>query len=166
MIDSSTAAAVWGELSRTPTEAVHALGLTGRAAEILADIGLPRTAEPFFTSAALTLLPQPGSTGTRIRFGTDLGTSLIVQVPDGPVVSVPDPAGAPTRYVNADLASYAEFLLETCRSWRTFPGLDDEQIDTRIDALEQHLLSVDPTAFGNPAHCWPVVFEQLRDGLL
>lgn len=164
MIDPAQAALVWRDVVRTPVETSHALGLAGGAAGVLARVGVPASAEPLFAAVPLRPVTSGPGAGT-IQFGTDLGSVLCVRPPDGAVLSVTDAAGT-VRRVNADLASFVEFLLRTCRARDRFPELADDQIDRSVDLLRIELGRIDPSAFDDPDHWWALIFEQLSDGLL
>ena len=164
MIDPTEAARVWGNLLRTPAGSVRELGLIGGAADVLALVGLPVSAEPLFAAVPpRTITSGPGA-GT-IQFGTDFGSLICVRPPDGEVLSV-RPDGGPVRRVNVDLASIAEFLCRTGGALARFPQLDDDQIDRSVVTLRQELLLIDPSAFADSDHWWALIFEQLSDALL
>jgi hypothetical protein len=164
MIDPIDAAQVWGELAPVPPQVARDLGLSEEASEVLANPGLPVSAEPLFAAVALQRVAT--AEGTVVQFGTDFGTRICLRPPTGPVQSIPDVQSMLVRFVNADLDSFATFLLETCRARTQFPDLGDDEIDAMIEVLEQNLLAVDATAFDDPDNWWSVIFEQLRDGLL
>ena len=166
MIDAAVAAEVWGPLARVPTRTLSELGIGSQAAYVLGELGLPIAAEPQFAPVPAEPMTASDLSGRLVRFGTDAGSSLCLVPPDGAVISVPATSDLQQRYVNADLGSFASFLLEVCRIRRQFPALDDAQIDTALDDLEERLRSMDETAFADPEHWWSVIFEQLRDGLL
>lgn len=164
MTDPTDAARVWGDPVRWPAEPVRDLGLSGRAAEVLVRVGLPAAAEPLFAAGPLRpvlLGPEAGA----IQFGTDFGLRICVRPPDGEVVSVREDGG-PVRRVNADLASFAEFLFRAASTLATFPQLDDDAIDRSVATLRQELLRIDSSAFADPDDWWALIFEQLSDGLL
>ena len=166
MIDPATAADVWGSLARVSPETLNQLGIGPRAAYVLGEVGLPVAVDPLFVFTPAESMPSDRQPGRLIRFGTDGGSSLCLTPPDDAVVSLPAAPELPVRYVNADLESFAGFLLEVCRARRQFADLDDAQIDAMIDDLQRQLQRADETAFADPEHWWSVIFEQLRDGLL
>lgn len=165
MISRSNAVQIWGELAPVPPETVRSLGLASGAAELLVTVGLPLSAEPLFAAVSPSLVESGPGQGT-VHFGTDFATMMCVAPPDGPVHSISEHAGLTTRYVNASLGSFVEFLFHTCRVRKHIPDLDDDSIDREIYDLHAQLNRVDPSAFGNPDSWWSVIFEQLRNGLL
>lgn len=168
MIDPAELNRVCGEVVRHEPARISALGLTGRAALALTDLGIPCEVEDFVYATVLQFMDTATLPGADrwVRFGTDGGTSLCVASPDGPVVSIPDSPALPVRHVNGDLVAYLQFLLRTVETRQGFVGRTDDETDARIDELEQHLRAVDASALEDPDSWWSVVIEQLRDGLL
>ncbi|MFT3833865.1 MAG: SUKH-4 family immunity protein [Micropruina sp.] len=164
MIDPTEAARAWENPLRTPAGPVGKLGLIGGAADVLVGVGLPVSAEPLFAAVRPRPITSGPGAGT-IQVGTDFGSLICVRPPDGEVLSV-RADGGPVRRVNADLASFAEFLALTSGVLARFAQLDDDQIDRSVATLRQQLLRLDPSAFADPDDWWALIFEQLSDGLL
>lgn len=165
MIEPANADRVWGKTSRVPADVLDRFDIRSAAAEALGVSGLPVSAEPLFEATSLATVPCAGRRDL-VRFGTDFGTSICVDPPNGEVLSVPEDAALRVRFVNSDVESFATFLLETCKTRPKFPDLGDDEIDAAIEVLEARLFTIDPPAFADPDTWWSVIFEQLRDGLL
>ena len=167
MISNDDLAQLWGEANvvRSNVDA-QAMPLPADAITILSEVGLPRHADPLFEVGDLAMIRIPGRHGLYCRFGSDLGTDLCVSAKTGEVGSFSSTGKYPARFVNTSLALFAEFLVLVSAERNRFPGLDDDQIDHLIAALEERLRQLDEHAFADSDNWWAVIFEQLRDGLL
>jgi hypothetical protein len=158
---------LWGEANVVrPNVDTQVISLPADAITVLRDVGLPRHADPLFEVRDLAMIRIPGRHGPYCRFGSDEGSDLCVSAETGEVGSF-SPAGEyPARFVNTSLPLFVEFLVSVSAERSRFPGLDDDEIDHLVAALDERLQQLDEPAFADPDNWWSVIFEQLRDGQL
>lgn len=154
------------EVVRVDADQVDLLGLPEAARRVLVDVGVPRSVEPLFEFRPLeTITNTKGE--VYCRFGTDEGTSLLINVGDGTVSAVSLEGLYPERFVNTDLETFFEFLREVTLARRQVARLHDhEAIERILEALQGSLVARDNLAFADPENWWSVVLEQLTHGLL
>lgn len=168
MVSHDDLVRLWGE-----TNIVHprakprdTLTLPPDATQVLAEVGLPRRADPLFEVTGLRMVDVPGRGGRYCQFGSDFGTALCISANNGEIVSLSLTGEYPDRFVNSTLALFVEFLVLVSTERARFLDLGDEDIDQLIAELNNRLLGLDERALGNPDNWWAVVVEQMRDGLL
>lgn len=149
---------------RLDAAAADALGLEGENRRALVDVGLPRRAAPFFTAAEPERVDLAGR--SLVRVGGDGATAVCVDAATGDVVSVSPDGRYPERFVNSDLAAFADFLTRVEDARRRLVAVPDDDAERAVDALASQLRARDPRALADPDAWWSVVVEQIRDGLL
>ncbi|WP_329521647.1 SUKH-4 family immunity protein [Spirillospora sp. NBC_01491] len=77
-----------------------------------------------------------------------------------------DPDYGSTRFVNADTASFARSLALLTRGRQRMRGCDPYTAGEIVERLQAQLAAVDPAAFNGEEHWWPLVVEQMWNGLL
>jgi hypothetical protein len=100
-----------------------------------------------------------------VTIGNDGGVPICVDTQSGRVVV--RESDHEVRLVSSSLPMFGKFvaLYDTYR--RTVIDLHDAaEIAALISRIEGEMIAVDPDAMSHPDHYWPVVVEQMRDGLL
>jgi hypothetical protein len=136
---------------------------------LLRDVGLPRHVGPIFEAAALDRAPVEEFTRGLRRFvvvGTDLGTSICVDLQSHSVYSIDRDGLLPDRFVNSDLASLVWSLCRVASHWAETRGWSDEAYIGAVGPLADDLANVDARALDDPDNWWSVVLEQVSSGML
>jgi hypothetical protein len=73
--------------------------------------------------------------------------------------------GSRTRPVNSTLHAFGAFLMYFEDYRRRVRGLGEEESLSLISEVEKKMKELDPSSMRDAAY-WPVIVEQMRDGLL
>ncbi len=155
---------VWSpaEIEHLSLTACQALGLGNETARVLSEAGVPKSVEYMFELRPLA----PRANGDWIGFGSDGGCDLAVRAPSGEVRAI---AGSPevmSRFVNSSLPQFLQFLARVTGERRITVDLPEDEALARLEDLIDFLRQADPPALSDRDHWWPVLFEQMADGLL
>jgi SUKH-4 immunity protein len=155
----------WGDaLAAWPDEAVAGLPLTGEDARYLTGVGLPSGVD-----WSLTMSTPAGRADVEIRDG------LPLLAHDGPVpiavdrdatsrVVALEPRGP--RVVNSSVPAFGRFLMLYQDYRLRVRGLSEQETESLIDEVAGKMRAGDPFATDDPEGYWPIVIEQMRQGLL
>lgn len=72
----------------------------------------------------------------------------------------------PRRFLNSRVECLGDFLemyVSHCHDTSEAPDAD---IDRAVLELERRMHGIDPEALDDPGHWWPLILEQMKDGLL
>jgi hypothetical protein len=143
--------------------------------DALRDVAIPESSKEFLVTMGLPVSPGLGLSFDGRRGVPVLGTvptlrqlSVDYEVPicldeglSGAVVAIESEWS--TRFVNGSVERFAEclgFYAEYARA------VDDASAGALVDEAERRARAADPAAFEDVEHWWPVIIEQMRDGLL
>ncbi|MGW3244287.1 SUKH-4 family immunity protein [Streptomyces sp. NPDC001070] len=160
-------------------------GVPDIVAQTLTWSGLPVDFGPFFWAQAQPGRPVPTlaelaaergvqpapDAGSYLVMGNDFGRQLCVQYGTAHIVAVPleaEPSGAPAvpQFVNSSLPEFARCLALLGKMWRWRLNLTPEQAGRWTVDFQNQLAALDPAAVASPEHWWPVLIEQMWDGML
>jgi hypothetical protein len=154
----------WGDaLVRWPEDVVDRMSLSQPNAEYLRGVGLPVGVEWSFRVAA----PHAGESPTMAAgFPAIADHDGVVPICVDPrtahVVAIEDETH---RFVNSDIPRFGTFLMLFRNYCLRVKDLDEEAAQRVIDQVENDMTQIDSAAM-QPESYWPVVVEQMRDGLL
>ncbi|MEU4094576.1 SUKH-4 family immunity protein [Streptomyces sp. NPDC026673] len=170
---------------RFDQRAVARQGVPDVVAQTLTWSGLPVDFGPFFWAQAQPGRPVPTlaelaaergvqpapDAGSYLVMGNDFGRQLCVQFGTAHIVAVPleaGPGGAPAvpQFVNSSLPEFVRCLALLGKMWRWRLGLTPEQAGRWTVDFQNQLAALDPAAVASPEHWWPVLIEQMWDGML
>jgi SUKH-4 immunity protein/Xanthomonas XOO_2897-like deaminase len=77
-----------------------------------------------------------------------------------------DPLTGRTRFVNTGPAELARSLTLLARGRQRMRGLDPYAAGEMVERIQEQLAAVDPDAFHGEHHWWPLIVEQMWNGLL
>lgn len=153
-----------GRLGPWPRDVLAKTGLAPDDAEYLAQVGLP-----VGVAWNLTIpTPDAGAEPPRAK-------GLIVVAFDGPVPLCVDPRmggsvvaieDAGRRTVNSNVRLFGRFLVVYHAYRLGVRDLEEADAERLIDEVAEAMVSLDPAAMADGESYWPVVVEQMRDGLL
>jgi hypothetical protein len=84
----------------------------------------------------------------------------------GCVVAVETAVGGSKRFINSSVECFGEFLVLYQEHWKAARAVSEEEIVKFISGVEERIRKADPEAFDDPNNYWPVVVEQMNQGLL
>lgn len=168
MTDEATQATFtfWGDkLVTWPKDVVMRAGLSVADSEYLTTVGLPCGVDWNFEIAAPSAERLPTLFERLIVLARDGGVvPICVDLSDDKrIVAV---EGAHKRPVNSSVQQFGAFLM-LYQNYRAQVGeLDDDAIEQLINETERKMRQLDPQAMANVEAYWPVIVEQMRDGLI
>jgi hypothetical protein len=158
----------WGidRLQRWSLEDLATAKLPDETVRFLTTVGLPNLDDWSFRFDASKGLPRLASRPSYLVLGHDFEVPICIDERRGGAVILfenqPDRA---ERYVNVSVRKLAESLViyQQCRA---AVASDDSHAAALIAVTERLLREADPSAFVDVESCWPVIIEQMNDGLL
>jgi hypothetical protein len=85
---------------------------------------------------------------------------------NGCVVEVAEDFGGPERYINTSVELFGEFLVHY-QQYRLIARATEDDVSDVVAATERRMRKADAAAFdGVDDYWWPLIIEQMRDGLL
>lgn len=99
-----------------------------------------------------------------IGIGRDNGTEICIN-PNNEIVSVDTYGVYPQRFVNSSLKSLFECVAIYLTYSDRLMSVDDDEIGVLIGEIRQKLSHVDEKALDDEENWWPVILEQVEDGL-
>jgi SUKH-4 immunity protein len=151
---------VWDE----PTLRGSALPLQTRA--FLCEIGLPDGVDWTLRFDNQQFPQLPGRNQYRVIGHDDVVPICIDLSAGGRLVAVESDVGGGVRYINSDVEHFAECLVYYQQYRIAARTTDESEIQDVIDSTAEKMKGADPTAFVDPNSYWPVVVEQMNQGLL
>jgi hypothetical protein len=153
----------WGDaLVPWPKDVVGEMGLGELDALYLREVGLPVGVD----WTLVVLPPQPGS-----RLPMHDGECIIAVEDPVPICVERDGrivAAAPSGklHVNANVRAFGAFLLLYQEYRLRVRGLNETESQQLITGTETKMRDVDPAAMQDSEAYWPVIVEQMKNGLL
>lgn len=155
----------WGDaLRRWPAAVFSGFGLSDADVSYLVDIGLPAgvdwtiSIDPPVLGAALTL-----HAGMPI-VAHDTLMPICIDGDRADLVVVCEPGHH--RPVNSNVRVFGTFLMLYQEYRLKVMTLEDDEAEHLIDETEQRMRALEPRLMSDSEAYWPVVVEQMRDGLL
>jgi hypothetical protein len=161
----------WGSenLKRWSASCIRDVVMPRSSREFLTDVGLPDKEEWTlrFDEEADQLPRLRGKTSYR-RLGFDGSIPICIdENRGGCIVVLESEMGGPERYVNSNVESFAAFLTLYGQYRRTPQSVTEKDlIENVIPRIEGEMREIDPIAFSYVENYWPVIVEQMKDGLL
>lgn len=84
----------------------------------------------------------------------------------GCVVAVETEVGGSERFINSSVERFGEFLVLYQEYRKAARAVSEEEIVKFISGVEERMRKADPKAFDDPNNYWPVIVEQMNQGLL
>ena len=175
--------ALWGadRLVRAPWVALEPLKVPLASKKFLSDVGMPVEELLCITfydlkenwlptlreeATAKKLPPPPYSDQYRVLGRGGHAPNLYLdERAGGSVVEIDlEPEGC-ARFVNSSVEALAAFLVAFRKSF-VREGMSDEENKHYVARMKADLMRVDGRAFSDPQNWWPLVVEQMEDGLL
>jgi hypothetical protein len=154
----------WGDaLIPWPADAIAAMGLDELDARYLREVGLPVGID-----WTLVVTPPPHGTRPPMHDGEWIlavdGPFPICVERGGRIVVAAEPTGK--LHVNANVRAFGAFLVFYQEYRMRVRGLDETESQQLINDAEAKMRGTDPAAMRDADAYWPVILEQMRDGLL
>lgn len=154
----------WGPaLARWPDDVVSQMKITGANGRYLREVGLPTGIE---WNLEIHVPSSDATSGNHdcVALAYDGCVPICVVPHDGDeVVALEDGS---RRLVNANVPAFGAFLM-LYHEYRTrVRDLDEDDALTLIAEIDERMRSADPLAMAGPENYWPLIVEQMRDGLL
>src|SRR5712691_11585156 len=160
----------WGRdnLKRWSEANLRDVAIPRSSKSFLAEVGLP-LAEKWtlrFDSKADQLPRLPNKSSCR-RIGLDDVVPICLdEQHSGRIVAVEEGIGGTERYINSSVESFGQCLV-LYQQYRTAARVStEEDVQKVIITTEEQMRKIDPTAFRDPDNWWPVIVEQMKQGLL
>jgi len=149
-------------------ESLRSLNIDVISKSFLSEVGLP-----FEVGLTLRFDPEEGEIPRLPKFEhfcrvgfDDFVPICIDESKMGRLVAVEDEEAGTERYVNASVEDFAEFLVYYEQYRTSVRGVSEDEALRLVAATEERMRSADPTAFKDPESWWPMIIEQMRDGML
>lgn len=162
--------AFWGaeNLKRWPEDSVREVSIPESSKAFLAQVGMPfREKWTLRFDPADCQLPRLPNHIYYRRLGFDDVVPICLdEQADGNVVALEREVGGTERYINSGVEAFGECLVyyqQYRQAVRGISGLD--QIEKLIAAGES-IYQTDPSAFEHPDNWWPLILEEMHQGLL
>lgn len=147
----------------------------------LRDVAIPQSSKQFLIEVGLpykedwTLrfdpeadhLPQLANKGScrRIAFD-DFVPICLNEKRDGCVVAIETDVGGSEQFINTSVECFGEFLVLYQEYRKLARAVSEEEIMKIIPGIEERMQRADPKAFDDSNNYWPVIVEQMNQGLL
>lgn len=158
----------WGEdrLKRWGENILTGAGLPAGTQAFLSEIGLPVGVDWTFRFNPEQLPTLPGRNQYRIIGYDDVVPICIDVGAGGRVIAAETSVGGADRYINSDVERFAECLVYFQQYRIAARKVSESEIQEVINTTQKKMQASDLTAFANPNYWWPVIVEQMNDGLL
>jgi hypothetical protein len=147
----------------------------------LRDVAIPQASKRFLNEVGLpceedwTLrfdpegdrLPRLPDKANYRRIGFDDSVPICLdEKQDGCVVAVETEVGTSERFINSDVEHFGEFLVLYQEYRNAARAVSEEEIVKIIPGIGERMHKADPKAFDDSNNYWPVIMEQMNQGLL
>lgn len=159
----------WGteKLQRWSEEAVNNALLPQSSKTFLTTVGLPQNKRwtlQFNPSLGLTNLPDRPN--YRV-IGHDYHVPVCLdETRSGAVIAVEGSGSTGERFVNSNVEALGRFLVCYEDYCRLAEGLPEELIMEIVNSITKRMEGIDFPALQNPESYWPIIIQQIRNGLL
>jgi hypothetical protein len=160
----------WGRdnLKRWTAASLRDVSIPVSSKSFLIEVGLPYRVDWTlqFDNEAEQLPRLPNKKNYR-RIGYDDVVPLCLDEEDsGRIIAVEDVIGGRERFINSGVDRFAECLVYY-QQYRTSVRIaPEEEVPKLVAAAEEHMREADSLAFSDANNWWPVIIEQMNQGLL
>ncbi|MGO8843380.1 MAG: SUKH-4 family immunity protein [Methyloceanibacter sp.] len=158
----------WENLKRWSEDSLRDVVIPQPSKQFLIQVGLPCNED-----WTLRFDPEPDhvprlpnkANYRRIGFDDDVPICLD-EKRDGCVVAVETEVGGSERFINSSVERFGHFLVLYEEYRKAARAVSEEVIVKIIPGIEERMRKADPKVFDNPNNYWPVIVEQMNQGLL
>jgi SUKH-4 immunity protein len=159
----------WGgeNLIRWPESALRTIAIPEKSKIFLAQVGMPNQKgwTLHFESGAGELNLGYRRNCRRIGFD-DVVPICLDEDGQGRVIAAEQAVGGKERYINSSVEAFGACLVQYQTYRNEVRTTSEEQIPQLVDKTEKSMRSIDGSAFESIDNYWPVIIEQMRQGLL
>lgn len=160
---------VWGDsLIKISPSLIRGYLISSNTKNFLLSIGLPGDENDlinFYTNPEFHLAYKHLN-DRYIVIGDDFGTKICIDEKSDEIFSVDDREELPTRFINSNI----EFLLAFLVIYKShLPLLEDATDDEAVKIVKKMkkvFREIDSKALKNEENWWPLILEQIEDGLM
>ena len=160
----------WGQenLNRWSESSLRDVAIPQPSKRFLIEVGLPSNEDwTLRFDPEADHLPQLPNKGNYRRIGFDDFVPICLdEKRSGCVVAVEKDVGGSERFINSSVERFGEFLVLYQEYRKTARAVSEEEIVKAIAGIEEGMRKADPKAFDDPNNYWPVILEQMNQGLL
>ena len=161
----------WGveNLRRWSIEAVDELRIPSDAKEYLCSVGLPCNVDWIFSfDPDADDCPSVSASNHLKIIGYHYEVPICIDEDDtGAIVAAESVFGDPDSFINESVIAFGHFLMLFRRyGLERADSVPDIVNDEIVDAMEQRMRHLDISAFQRAEAFWPVIINQMHDGLL
>lgn len=163
--------AFWGadNLRRWSPDALRGVKIPQSSKDFLIRVGLPTKDVGWtmrFDDEAASLPRMPGkSTYRRIGFD-DFVPICLDEARNGSVMLIDPPWCAENDFVNSSVEAFGQFVMWYQQYRQDGPGLTEPEVEPLIAETERRMRDRDAAAFADGNNFWPVILEQMYNGML
>ena len=100
-----------------------------------------------------------------IVIGNDLCTDICINI-KGEIVSVDPQQVYPTRFINADLECFIQFIIIYLSHEERIIDASDDEINKILNDIRKEFDIVDKLVLQNEENWWSIILEQIEWGLM
>lgn len=160
----------WGydNLKRWPESSLRDVNIPHSSKQFLMSVGLPCKEDWTlrFDPEADQLPRLPNKTSCRRIGFDDVVPICLDEERKGCVVAIETDIGGTERFVNSSVERLGEFLVLYQEYRKAARTLSEAEILKLIPTIEARMRQIDPKAVDDPNNYWPVIIEQMNQGLL
>lgn len=161
----------WGydNLKRWSESNLRNVNIPQSSKRFLMDVGLPCKEDWLLRfDHEADQLPRLPNKDNYCRIGFDDFVPICLdEKRDGCVIVVETEVGGTERFINSSVERFGEFLVLYEMYRRSPSSISERQLlNVIIPQIEERMRKIDPNAFKNVENYWPVIIEQMNDGLL
>lgn len=159
----------WGieNLNRWNVEDLEDLDVSESAKRFLSDVGLPKQSDwTLRLGEDRGSLPRLKERPTCRVIGYDDYVPICVdEENDGRIIEV-ERWPSSVRVINSSVQHFGAALVQYQRYRIEVQSVGEDHVEAFIDEIEKMLKEIDTAAYSAPGAWWPLIIEQMRDGLL
>lgn len=160
----------WGQdkLKRWSELSVRDVSIPPSSKQFLTQIGLPnKESWTLRFDPGADQLPRLSNRSSCRRIGFDDFVPICLDEMQGGIVIIDETeVGGSERFINSSVERFGEFLVLYEEYRRVARTASEEEILRTIPDIEERMRMIDPKAFENPNYYWPLIVEQMNQGLL
>ena len=162
--------AFWGpnNLKRWPKAYVEDLRIANSSKQFLAHVGLPCNENwTLRFDCDAESLPRLARRPSFRRFGFDGAVPICLDEDfNGRVVADETEINGEERMINSSVEHFGEFLVLYQQYRHSARIMSEDQVLALIPRIERRMREIDPDALHDPSSYWPLILEQMKQGLL
>lgn len=160
----------WGQenLKRWSESSLRGVAIPQSSKQFLIEVGLPYKEDwTLRFDPEADHLPRLPNRDNYRRIGFDDSVPVCLdEKRGGCVVAVEKEVGGLERFINSSVERFGEFLVVYQEYRKTARVVSEEEIIKLIPSIDERMRKTDPNAFADPDFYWPVILEQMNQGLL